>query len=53
MHVQNTYLKRKLHIKRKSNGILHLINKKDDLYKTLIQTDTNNTVLYDSDSMRD
>ena len=30
-----------------TNGILNSINKKDKLYKTLIQTDTNNTVLYE------
>ena len=55
MHVQNTYLKKllnilkKLHKKSKwiTNGILNSINKKDKLYKTLIQTDTNNTVLYE------
>ena len=29
------------------NGILNSNNKKDKLYKTLIQTDTNNTVLYE------
>ena len=43
-----TYQK-KLHKKSKwiTNGILNSINKKDKLYKTLIQTDTNNTVLYE------
>ena len=30
-----------------TNGILNSINKKDKLYKTLIQTDTNNIVLYE------
>ena len=30
-----------------TNGTLNSINKKDKLYKTLIQTDTNNTVLYE------
>ena len=55
MPVKNTYLKRKLNIKsiclKKSkwitNGILNSINKIDKLYKTLIQTDTNNIVLYE------
>ena len=39
---------KKLHKKSKwiTNGILNSINKKDKLYKTLIQTDTNNTILY-------
>ena len=38
-----------LHKKSKwiTNGILNSINKKDKLYKTLIQTDTNNTILYE------
>ena len=38
---------KKLHKKSKwiINGILHSINKKDKLYKTLVQTDTNNIVL--------
>ena len=41
--------KKKLHKKSKwiTNGILRSINKKDKLYKTLIQTDLDNTVLYD------
>ena len=41
--------KKKLHKKSKwiTNGILRSINKKDKLYKTLIQTDLENTVLYD------
>ena len=41
--------KKKLHKKSKwiTNGILRSINKKDNLYKTLIQTDLDNTVLYD------
>ena len=55
MHLQNTYLTRGLNIKRSctkkskwiTNGILNSINKKDKLYKALIQTDTNNTVLYE------
>ena len=40
---------KKLHKKSKwiTNGILNSINKKDKLYKTLIQTDTNNTILYE------
>ena len=40
---------KKLHKKSKwiTNGILNSINKEDKLYKTLIQTDTNNTVLYE------
>ena len=40
---------KKLHKKSKliTNGILNSINKKDKLYKTLIQTDTNNIVLYE------
>ena len=40
---------KKLHKKSKwiANGILNSINKKDKLYKTLIQTDTKNTVLYE------
>ena len=40
---------KKLHKKSKwiTNGILNSINKKDKLYKTLIQTDTNDTVLYE------
>ena len=53
MHVQNTYLKRELNIKRSctkikmdNKWILNSINKKDKLYKTLTQTDTNNNVLY-------
>ena len=38
-----------LHKKSKwiTNGILRSINKNDKLYKTLIQTDLDNTVLYD------
>ena len=41
--------KKKLHKKSKwiTNGILRSINKKVKLYKTLIQTDLDNTVLYD------
>ena len=41
--------KKKLHKKSKwiTNEILRSINKKDKLYKTLIQTDLDNTVLYD------
>ena len=41
--------KKKLHNKSKwiTNGILRSINNKDKLYKTLIQTDLDNTVLYD------
>ena len=40
---------KKLHKKSKwiTNGLLRSINKKDKLYKTLIQTDLDNTVLYD------
>ena len=40
---------KKLHKKSKwiTNGILKSINKKDKLYKTLIQTDIDNTILYD------
>ena len=40
---------KKLHKKSTwiSNGILNSINKKDKLYKTLIQTDTNNIILYE------
>ena len=40
---------KKLHKKSKwiTNGILNSINKKDKLYKTLVQTDTNNIVLYE------
>ena len=50
-HLPNKRVKyqKKLHKKSKwiTNGILNSINKKDKLYKTLIQTDTNNTVLYE------
>ena len=53
--VKNTCLERELNITKKlhkkskwiRNGILRSINKKDKLYKTLIQTDLDNTVLYD------
>ena len=52
--VKNTCLERELSIKigytRNQNGlqnrILGSINKKDKLYKTLIQTDIDNTFLY-------
>ena len=50
-HLPNKRVKyqKKLHKKSKwiTNGILNSINKKDKLYKALIQTDTNNTVLYE------
>ena len=41
--------KKMLHKKSKeiTNRILRSINKKDKLYKTLIQTDIDNTVLYE------
>ena len=59
MHVQKHLPKKrvkyqkKLHKKSKwiTNGILNSINKKDKLYKTLIQTDTNNTILYELNLM--
>ena len=53
--VKNTCLERELNLKKKlhkkskwiTNGILRSINKKDKLYTILIQTDLDNTVLYD------
>ena len=50
--LKNTCLERELNIKksytRNRNGLQmeFSINKKDKLYKTLIQTDIHNTVLY-------